>query len=332
MPGTPPPGEEARHPAGRRRDEIVDAAPVALVFRIEGVGGLRRRPVGLLLVAEVRRGERMLVALFDRVPARARGRRSRDQAFDVGALGPREIRRDPAGSVGRANELHRSRLDLRLEAAVGDELGRVAVDVHVAVIRVGAKLHVGRVTDAAFEALRAGFDHRDVDRRVFGVRGLRIDLRLHAREVARGVESPHVPVQRRFAVRLAGLDRAEVLHDRCFVFPESRDLEPAETERRPAGELEHEIRAHALGVDRGFALHDARRRIRTAGEGGERAFLRDRPRGLPEPRALGQAPAAGERARRHPFRAARRSPPDRSPRCARMRCASAHRGPRSASP
>ena len=117
MPGTPPPANSARHPARGRRDEIVDAAPVPLVFRIERVRGLRGRPVGLLLVVEVRRGERMLVALFDRVPARARGCRTRDQVFDVGALGARAIRGDPAGGVRRARELHRSRLDLRFEAA-----------------------------------------------------------------------------------------------------------------------------------------------------------------------------------------------------------------------
>ena len=76
----------------------------------------------------------MLVALFDRVPPCPRGRRSRDQVFDFGALGAREIRRNPAGGIRRAREFHRSRLDQRFDARIGDELQPVTVEVHIAVI------------------------------------------------------------------------------------------------------------------------------------------------------------------------------------------------------
>ena len=134
---------------------------------------------------------------------------------------PAEIRRDPAEVVRRARELDRSRLDPGFESRVGQELQAVAVDVHVAIVRVRAKLDVGRVTDAAFEALRPGLDHRDVHRRVFRVRGFRIDLRLHAREISGRVEAPHVSIERDVAVRRARRDRAVVAHDRRIVFREA---------------------------------------------------------------------------------------------------------------
>ena len=113
-------------------------------------------------------------------------------------------RRDPAGVVGRAREAERSRLDLGFDAPVGQELEPIAVEIHVAVVRVRAPLHVGRIADATLEPLRAALDHREVDRRVLGMRGVRIDLRLHAREIARRVQAPHVLIQGRDAVRLAG--------------------------------------------------------------------------------------------------------------------------------
>ena len=74
-------------------------------------------PSGCCSSMIVRRGDRALVAFLDRVPARADGRRARDEAFDVGALGARVIGRDPAGVVRRPRELDRSRLDLRFRGA-----------------------------------------------------------------------------------------------------------------------------------------------------------------------------------------------------------------------
>ena len=236
----------------------------------------------------------MLVALLDRVPARPRGNRARDEALDVRALGARVIRRDPVGVVRRARELHRGRLNLRLETPVGRELKSVAVEIHVAVVRVRAKLHVRGVADTAFEPLGPRFDHGDVHRRVLRILRLRVDLRLHAREIARSVQPSHIPVQLGLAVRFAGRDRAEIADHRRIVFPEPRDLELAEAESRSAGELDHEVRAILGGVDRGFAPHHARRRIGTGRERGERALLGDRPGGLPEDLALGQRPLAGE--------------------------------------
>ena len=78
------------------RDEVVDAAPVPFVFRIERVRRLLRESFGLLLVDVVRRRDRALVAFFDRVPTRADRRRPRDEALDIGTLGTNDVRRDPA--------------------------------------------------------------------------------------------------------------------------------------------------------------------------------------------------------------------------------------------
>ena len=79
-----------------------------------------------------------------------------------------------------------------------------------------------------------------------GCCAVRIDLRLYAREIARGIESPHVPVQRGFAVRLAGLDRAEVVHERRLrtsAVPRSRTCRSGTPDRWRARARDPRLRA-----------------------------------------------------------------------------------------
>ena len=290
----PPPPLHDRHPSGRRRDQVVHVAPVALVFRIERVRRLRRCAGRLLFVVIERRGHRVLVALLDRVPARADKRRARDEPLDVGAFRAAAERSDPARVVRRPREAQRSGLDFRFEPSFGEHLEPVVVDVDVAIARVGAELHVGRIPDAALEPLRRPFDHRDVDGGVVRMRRVRIDGRLDAREIARRIEATHIAFELARAVGFTGANGVEVAHQRWRVFRETRDVEVAEAKRRPAVDIDDEVRAAVLGVDRRFGMRDLGGGIGTCLHRGDGLRLGRGPCRLPEGLALRKSPIAGE--------------------------------------
>src|SRR4029453_16237466 len=157
---------KARHPARGRREQAVGATPVLLIFEISRVRADPFGAGGLLLIDVERRRNGALVALLDRVPARANGGGPRNEALDVGPKGAHVVSADPAGLVRRLREAHGCRLQLRLEAPLEQHLQASTIDVDIAIARVAAELHVGGIAKARFDAPRRPFDDRHLDSRV----------------------------------------------------------------------------------------------------------------------------------------------------------------------
>ncbi len=155
--------------------------------------------------------------------------------------------------------------DLELHGAPGEiDVGVAAVDTHLA---------VGGIGEPALDAVPRRLDHLHLHRRRLGVRRIGIDRRLDAGEIARALQPAHVLIESLDAVRLGGLERAEVAHQRRIVLLDSVDLDRAEAEERAAFQLHVELRAGFLGKDPRLAFVDACGGVGTGGEGGDGAIL-----------------------------------------------------------
>ena len=203
-----------------------------------------RQPGGLLAVGVERDAVLPLVTLVERAHPHAGRGRLRDEPADVGAL---DASRMPTGDQpfgGRRparSATTRSAASIRC-ARRRTSATRASVDVDVAVADVAAKRRVGRISEAHFELLRRRFDDGHAYRRVVRVRGIGVDRRVNAREVAGAVQAPHELVELGDRIAVTRPLRPVVAHEVGGIARQPFDLELADMEHRSAVDRDVESR------------------------------------------------------------------------------------------